>query len=121
VNWIIDQSNALRITLGGQQIDLPFGQSISIPTITLDTPNIPRLEYGGEVLKTGLAVVHEGERFSGTRGQYPIERMPPPRGVLQPIVMQVHLDGREIARSEAFWDQAEQRLIRESRLSAGAQ
>jgi hypothetical protein len=68
-----------------------------------------------------LSATMAGTRFSGTRGQYPVERTPPPRGVLQPIVMQVHLDGREIARSEAFWDQAEQRLIRESRLSAGAQ
>jgi len=29
---------------------------------------IPGLQHGGEVLKTGLAVVHEGETYSGTNG-----------------------------------------------------
>lgn len=30
--------------------------------------SLPRLEHGGRVLKTGLAVVHEGETYSGTEG-----------------------------------------------------
>ncbi len=49
-------------------INLPFGiGSISIPHVpTVSLPRIPRLEKGGRVVETGLAVVHEGEHF--TRG-----------------------------------------------------
>jgi len=34
----------------------------------------PTLQHGGEVKKTGLAVVHEGERFSGTEGEVETRR-----------------------------------------------
>ena len=69
VNWIIDKWNALRITLGGQRIDLPFGMGFSIPSITLNTPNIPRLHTGGTYTADhpggeGLAVIRDGERVS---------------------------------------------------------
>lgn len=83
VNWLIDRWNNLSLTLGGQRVDLPFGMGFNIPSVTLNTPNIPRLEDGGEVLKTGLAVVHRGERFSGTRDQFPIERERPTFNVTQ--------------------------------------
>ena len=66
LNLIIDKWNGVQFKLpsvnipgagkvGGQTINLP-----DLPRIT-----IPRLEAGGEVLRTGLAVVHRGERFSG--------------------------------------------------------
>ena len=69
VNWIIDKWNALRITLGGQRIDLPFGMGFDIPTFTLNTPNIPRLHTGGTYTADhpggeGLAVIRDGERVS---------------------------------------------------------
>ena len=41
------------VTFGGQTIGLP---------------NLPTLAQGGIVKRTGLAVVHEGERFSGVNG-----------------------------------------------------
>jgi hypothetical protein len=34
-----------------------------------DVPDIPTLMYGGSVSRTGLAVVHAGERFSGVSGR----------------------------------------------------
>ncbi|MDP9388184.1 MAG: hypothetical protein M3Q48_09815 [Actinomycetota bacterium] len=50
LNFIIDRWNALRFVLGGQTVNFPgpLG-SISIPQVTLDTPNIPRLAHGGIV------------------------------------------------------------------------
>jgi hypothetical protein len=43
------------------------GKGFSMPT--LPDPGMPSLQYGGMVLSTGLAVVHEGETFSGVGGQ----------------------------------------------------
>lgn len=63
VNWIIDAWNNLRLKIGGQHIDLPFGQSFDIPSITLDTPNIPRLASGAIVQRRPggiLANIGEG-------------------------------------------------------------
>lgn len=47
VNWIIEKWNNLQLKIGGQRVDLPFGQGFTIPSITLDTPNIPLLAGGG--------------------------------------------------------------------------
>jgi phage-related protein len=38
--------------------------------IDFDVPNIPTLATGGMVTRTGLALVHEGERFSGVGGDW---------------------------------------------------
>lgn len=54
---------------------VPFvgGKTFKPPKISsVSLGRIPMLEQGGEVLRTGLAVVHRGERFSGTRNQFPI-------------------------------------------------
>jgi phage-related protein len=37
---------------------------------TFGTPNIPTLARGGMVLRTGMALVHEGEQFSGVGRQF---------------------------------------------------
>lgn len=60
MNFIIQKWNDLEF-----KVSAPLG----IGSVTIGTPNlplirIPRLQKGGEVLRTGLAVVHEGERFS---------------------------------------------------------
>lgn len=47
INTIIGWWNNLSFTIGGQTIDLPFGQSFTIPSVTLSTPNIPYLHSGG--------------------------------------------------------------------------
>lgn len=63
INWIIDRWNSFQIRLGGQHVDLPFGQSFDIPSITIDTPDIPRLAKGGIVRATPggiLANIGEG-------------------------------------------------------------
>lgn len=75
VNWIISKWNNLRLTVGGGTFDLPgpLG-SVTIPSITLDTPNIPYLDTGGTILETGLAVVHKGETVvpANTRSGPPV-------------------------------------------------
>jgi hypothetical protein len=60
INAFIDGWNNLSFSVGGGSV---FG--IDIPKISVDTPNIPRLAQGGTVLRTGLALVHAGEQFSG--------------------------------------------------------
>ncbi len=55
INGVIHAVNAL---IHGFNL-IPFHSDV--PTI----PTVPTLARGGEVLKTGLAVVHEGETFSG--------------------------------------------------------
>lgn len=58
INWIISKWNGLSFTL----------PSVNIPGLgrigggTLSTPNLPYLDVGGDILRTGLAVVHRGER-----------------------------------------------------------
>jgi phage-related protein len=64
INGIIRAWNALQIP--GIHIDLPFGKSIGAGP--WDLPNLPTLATGGLVTRTGLALVHEGETFSGVGG-----------------------------------------------------
>lgn len=59
INGIIDKWNSLTFSLPG--VDIPgIGQvgGFSIST----WPKIPPLDVGGEILRTGLALVHRGER-----------------------------------------------------------
>lgn len=44
LNWIIDQWNDFSLTIGGGSI-----AGVDIPSVTLSTPNIPRLHSGGRV------------------------------------------------------------------------
>lgn len=87
VNWIIDHWNGLQLRLGGQHISLPFGQSFDIPSVTLDTPNIPRLAAGGIVRRSPggtLAILGEG-RYD--------ERVTPLDGRGSGVVMNFHIQG----------------------------
>jgi len=64
VNWIIRKWNDLQLTIGGQHIDLPFGRSFDIPSITLSTPDLPYLQLaqGGTVAaRAGGALALIGE------------------------------------------------------------
>ncbi|GIJ10727.1 phage tail tape measure protein [Micromonospora andamanensis] len=54
INWIIGRWNRLSFTIGGGSI-----AGIGIPSVTLNTPNIPMLAEGGRILRDGLAVVGE--------------------------------------------------------------
>ncbi|WP_209121506.1 hypothetical protein [Alkalihalobacillus sp. BA299] len=70
VNWIIGKWNSLQLKIGGQEISLPFGKSISIPSITLNTPNIPMLAKGGNIHDDGHVIVGEAgpEILSNIKG-----------------------------------------------------
>ena len=62
VNWIISKWNDLEISIGGGTI-----LGVSIPKITVRTPNIPSFQSGGTFHSppgsgSGLALLHNGER-----------------------------------------------------------
>lgn len=62
INWIIDKWNSLSFTIGGMSVNI-LGKDISVPSLTLSTPDIPRLAAGGVVRRTPggvLAVLGEG-------------------------------------------------------------
>lgn len=56
INWVIARWNNFSIGLPG----ISFA-GISVPGVRIDTPNIPYLDTGGSVLRSGLAVIHRGE------------------------------------------------------------
>lgn len=58
VNRIVSGWNNLSFTVGGGSF-----MGISIPSVTIGTPNLPYLATGGRVRQTGLAVVHQGEEI----------------------------------------------------------
>jgi hypothetical protein len=54
INWIIDKWNDLEFKIGGQKI---FGKTL--PSVTIGTPNIPKLANGGIVTSPTLALIGE--------------------------------------------------------------
>jgi hypothetical protein len=62
LNTVIDHINAFQIHV---HIDPPGPGSVNFDWSGLGIPHIPSLATGGLVGRTGLAVVHEGERWSG--------------------------------------------------------
>lgn len=63
VNWVIDKWNNFSLTLGGGQI-----AGIDLPSVTLNTPNVPRLHSGGRVPGAPgtdvLTMLQAGERVT---------------------------------------------------------
>jgi len=64
LNGLISHINAFQIHV---HIDPPGPGNINFDWGGLGIPPIPSLQYGGIVARTGLALVHEGERFSGVQ------------------------------------------------------
>ena len=54
INWLIGKWNDFSLTLGGGDV-----LGMSIPSVTLNTPNIPMLATGGTATRGGLALVGE--------------------------------------------------------------
>jgi hypothetical protein len=87
INWLIRLWNDFHLTLGGGSI-----LGISIPTVTLDTPNIPYLAEGGIVPhRPGgmLAVVAERE----DEAVVPLSRMGSMGGGPTEVVVRFEADG----------------------------
>lgn len=59
VNRIVGAWNNLSFTVGGGSF-----AGVSLPSVTVSTPNLPYLDTGGRIEQTGLAVVHRGEQIS---------------------------------------------------------
>lgn len=55
VNRIVSGWNNLSFTIGGGNV-----MGVNIPSVRLDTPNLPYLAKGGNVMKAGGAIVGEG-------------------------------------------------------------
>ena len=55
VNWLIQKWNDFHLTLGGGSV-----LGIDIPSVTLDTPNIPLMARGGAIVDHATAIVGEG-------------------------------------------------------------
>lgn len=58
INRIISGWNNLEFRVGGGSF-----MGIDIPRVTIGTPNLPLLNTGGLVRRTGLAVIHKGEEI----------------------------------------------------------
>jgi phage-related minor tail protein len=56
---------------------------------------VPTAQHGGEVLKTGLAVVHKGEKYSGVDKNYPI-------GGGQPVTVNLNVSNIDAAGTYEF-------------------
>lgn len=62
INWIIRGLNMLHFTVPSFDTHIPgLGK---VGGFTVGIPQIPLLDVGGDVLRTGLAVVHQGERVT---------------------------------------------------------
>ncbi|PTR42026.1 phage-related minor tail protein [Rhodococcus sp. OK611] len=48
INWIISKWNNFQLVIGGQKISIA-GLDIDVPTVTLNTPDIPMLATGGPI------------------------------------------------------------------------
>lgn len=55
VNWMIGKWNDFHLTIGGGSI-----AGVKIPSITLNTPNLPLLAKGGSIYGSATAIVGEG-------------------------------------------------------------
>jgi hypothetical protein len=63
INAVIRAWNGLEFTIPSIDTHIPGVGKIGGATIGF--PNIPLLAQGGSVLRTGMAIVHAGEQFSG--------------------------------------------------------
>jgi hypothetical protein len=105
VNWIIDHWNGLSLTIGGAHWDLPGGKTLDLPSITLDTPNLPRLENGGIVPRTPggrLVIVGEGSEDEAVA---PLSKL---RGMGGGVTINVDARGADPAAAASFKETARQ-------------
>ncbi len=85
VNWIVDKWNDLQFVIGGGEF---MGKTL--PSVTLDTPNIPRLANGGIVSRPTLALIGE----AGPEAVVPLSR-----GGGMGTHYHLHLDGVVVGSS----------------------
>ncbi len=121
VNWIIAAWNNLSLTIGGGTIYLPFGRRIVLPTMTLNTPNIPFLAEGGTIAGAGSAIVGEaGPELINLPTGASVMPLPSISPQAEPIdwrslppieiINKIFLDGEQIA--ESIGETIEDRMAR---------
>jgi hypothetical protein len=85
--------NAVEVeTKRFRQVLERFGESS-----TAEGDEIPFLQHGGQVTRTGLAVVHEGERVVPAAASAPAAASPLPAG--GPLHIHLEVNGRQIAEA----------------------
>jgi hypothetical protein len=90
INWVIGAWNSLHFKLGGWTVGKgPF--SVTLPTVDIGMPTIPKLAQGGLVTQSGLIFAHAGEAIT-----------PLPRGRLGPIVHIEHAHFTEPVDVDVF-------------------
>lgn len=110
INWIIRQWNNFKLEIGGGSLDLGPAGSIDIPTVTLNTPDLPYLATGGVIQHRGSVVVGDAgpEIVTLPAGAEvrPLSSRPEANGFLsslaqreQTIITKVYLDRRQIAEA----------------------
>ena len=110
INWIIKQWNNFKLEIGGGELDLGPAGSIDIPTVTLNTPDLPYLATGGVIQHRGSVVVGDAgpEIVTLPAGAEvrPLSSRPEAGGFLsalaqreQTIITKVYLDRRQIAEA----------------------
>ncbi len=57
INWLIRLWNDFHLTIGGGTF-----LGYTLPSFTLNTPDIPQLDTGGRVRESGMAFIHRGEQ-----------------------------------------------------------
>jgi phage-related minor tail protein len=107
VNFLIWKWNSLSFTIGGGSI-----MGVSIPSLTLHTPDIPYLAQGGITTGPTLAMIGEGREREVVLPLSKLEQMlntpggmrAPSVGKMQPMVTRVELDvtGGQNAFTEFF-------------------
>lgn len=94
INNVIRGWNSLHFTVPGFSF-----LGLSVPSFTLGVPNLPYIAKGGDVLKSGLAFIHQGERVldTATTQQYDRTRQQPPMHA-EPHIIHVILSWDDIPR-----------------------
>lgn len=92
INWLISLWNNFHLTLGGGTI-----LGVSIPSVTLDTPNLPYMEHGGTVLRAGAAIVADRNGQGGEMVSLPggAQVTPLRGGGEQTVVIRLETTGAE--------------------------
>lgn len=101
INNVIRAWNSLRFTVPGFSF-----LGYKVDSFSLGVPRIPFVAKGGDVLKSGLAYIHEGERISdkATTQQYDRTSHRDGGGHAEPLLLQVVLTWEDAPTGDKIMD-----------------